>query len=46
MTAPVSVLPFVPQLSEAARFFREIYHGLDGVLELRTFASRRRQPCG
>ena len=37
MTAPVSVLPFVPQLSEAARLFRELYRGHDGVLELRTF---------
>ena len=36
MTSPV-VVPFVPILSEAGRFFRELYRGLDGVLELRTF---------
>ena len=40
MTTPVVVPFFVPILSEASRFFRELYRDLDGVIELRTFGPR------
>ena len=43
MTAPV--LSFVPQLSEAARFFKALYRGLEGVLELRTLAPEGNTPA-
>ena len=43
MTTPV--LSFVPQPSDAARFFKELYFGQDGVLEIRTFGPDGNSPA-